>query len=246
MISFPSLKECALFLDVDGTLVDIITDPQKVVFDEELQLLLKRLAHHTDQRCSLVSGRDLKDLRRLLYPIELPLISNHGALIHMENNELYWHAPIDNAQHLAIASTIQTWANNHRPLEVEVKSHSIAIHYRKAPLLEKIVLSHLKTYLKHYSDYEILKGKMVKELKRTGFNKGRTIGQLMEHPRFRGKCPVMIGDDTTDEFAFKWVNDHQGISIKVGSSHLPSAANFKLDSPTAVKAQLGAWLTSWL
>jgi len=87
---------------------------------------------------------------------------------------------------------------------------------------------------------EVQGGKMVAELKPSGYDKGSAIGEFMREPPFAGRVPLFIGDDATDEHGFEVVNRLGGHSVKVGEG--PSAARWRLAAPAAVRA----WLTEGL
>lgn len=241
MLSSIALGQTALFLDVDGTLVPIAPTPEAVYFDPELSNLLAELYEATDKALCLVSGRDHHSLKALCGTLELPLIGCHGATIKLPESTLQWDAPINTTHHQHLVKTCIEWCNTKKGVRVEPKSHSIAIHYRAQPNQQTAIYHFLKQLAQGYPDYTLVEGKCVWELRQAHFNKATAIARLLQTPPFKNKLPVMIGDDTTDEPAFAWVNTQGGLSIHVGNSPI-TCARYKVPSPEAVRYLLTRWL----
>lgn len=240
-LSLP-LDHYAVFLDVDGTLVSIAPSPGDIYFDAQLCQLLGALHHATQGATALISGRDLPDLQRLAQTVSVSLIGGHGSGIYHSSSQKLWQAPINPLPHTQIIRRIQTWALHHPELHLEIKSHGIAIHFRHAPHLKTQVEQFLQGLLAQYPMYAMQHGKMVLEVRLSAIDKGRAIAQLLSHPPFFSKCPIMIGDDITDESAFQAVNQRGGLSIKVGPFSEPSCATYRLPDVKAVRDLLGQWL----
>ena len=121
---------------------------------------------------------------------------------------------------------------------------NIALHFRGAPLLEAELvplLERLVSELGH--DFELQAGKMVLEIKPTGKDKGTAIEEFMQEHPFRGRVPIFIGDDLTDEYGFALVNRLGGHSIKVGAG--ASVALWRLADAPAVRGWLGRLANKW-
>lgn len=223
----------ALFLDVDGTLLEFSDAPDQV---DVPQTLIQKL--RTAETCfggavALVSGRSLADLDNLFRPLQLPGAGLHG----FETR----HAGGERRRHEADAAAIARERERlHKMFEavpgilIEDKGPCVAIHFRRVPALCNQVTDAAAAALARLgAAFEMLEGDMVRELRPAGINKGHGIRQLMEWPPFAGRTPVFIGDDVTDEDGFSAVNDLSGISVIVGSRR-PTAARACLDDIAAV------------
>ncbi len=240
MIPTVQLSKTALFLDVDGTLVPLAPTPEEVYFSSELLELLAALYAATDQAVCLVSGRDQSSLVSLCQHLELPLIGCHGATLQAPFLSETWSAPLNQAKHQRLMQRCQEWCQSKEGLRLEAKSHSIAIHYRQRPQLEERVQHYLFHLGQQHPDYVLLTGKYVFELRHAAFNKATAIAQLMRSPPFEGKCPVMVGDDATDEAAFAWVNQHGGLSVHIGTLST-TCARYTLPTPQTLLSLLRNW-----
>jgi trehalose 6-phosphate phosphatase len=130
-------------------------------------------------------------------------------------------------------------ADKHPGVLVEDKGYSLALHYRKVPRQGVGLIHDVKHAHEAWGDdsIELLTGKAVLELKFAGFNKGSAVRQLMTYPPFAGRRPVFIGDDHTDEDAFKAMPEFNGLSMSVGRK-LPGINKF-FDRPVDVRNWLG-------
>ena len=240
MIPVVQLAKTALFLDVDGTLVPLAPTPEEVYFNAELLALLADLYKATDYALCLVSGRDQGSLEVLCQHLKIPLIGCHGATLKIPLLGQIWAAPLNQTRHEALIQECKTWCWHQEGLRVEPKSHSVAIHYRQRPQLKERVQRYLTQVRERYPDYALLTGKYVLELRLASFNKASAIAQLMRSPPFKGKQPIMVGDDVTDEAAFAWVNQHSGLSLHIGTLG-STCAHYTLPNPKALLAQLQQW-----
>ncbi len=234
----PSLSDCALFFDVDGTLVGLEREPEAVVVSDALCQLLERLIIATDGAFALVSGRSIAQLDALFNPLEFSASGVHGLERRLlpEDASRVMEATdaLDDARAELAAFTIA-----HPGILFEDKGLTLALHYRMAAehrekaaeLVRKLVSADSENLV-------LLEGKMVFELKPPGFDKGRAIADFMREPPFQGRCPVFAGDDVTDEAGFRTINQMNGIAIKVGADDRTTEAVFGLES---VETMLG-WL----
>ena len=121
-------------------------------------------------------------------------------------------------------------------LLLEDKGLSLALHYRQAPQLAAWLHRQLAAWVGATDGLQLQKGKKVLEIKPAGFDKGSAIAEFMAEPPFRGRRPVFIGDDVTDENGFAKVNFLDGLTVKVGAGK--TAARHRLPSTKAVRAWL--------
>ncbi len=202
-------------MDFDGTLVPIASTPDGVHVSQELRDLLEQLQNKTDGAVAVVTGRDLDSIDSLLGLPAINLAVNHGAQWRFSGEVADQVSPV--AQHLAvIKNPIEEFAREHN-LILEDKGFSLALHFRQQPHLEKKVDKFLSLLLSPIDELEIVPGKFVREIKSVSINKGIVIERLMKRPPFSGRIPYFFGDDVTDEDGFAWINEAEGISVKVGS-----------------------------
>lgn len=211
----PPTPDTALFLDLDGTLLDLEEHPSAVRVDPPLRRLLADLADALDGALALVSGRAIADLDRLLAPLSLPCAGQHGLEWRGGDGVLRRHpAPplTDGIEHAMAA-----FAAAHPGTVFEPKGASFAVHFRGRPDAARAATA-LVTDLagRAGTGWEVLHGKMLVELRPAGAHKGAGIRRLLELPPFAGRRPVFLGDDWTDEDGFVAVNDLGGVSVAVG------------------------------
>jgi trehalose 6-phosphate phosphatase len=226
----------ALFLDIDGTMIDIAPTPESVVVPESLKLSLSRLQQMLDGALAVSSGRTIPSIDELFAPLKLVASGCHGAEIRLDPNGKFEQraAPMNAAEKAALAQI----AKLDPRLRTEDKIYTFAIHYRSAPELENPLSGMVNQWVASAGrDLEVMFGKAVIEIKPPGFNKGTGLEYMMQHPPFRGRRPIFLGDDTTDEDALAVLPKFGGLGISVGLRRLPEAAR-SVDSPSAVRRWL--------
>lgn len=224
----------ALFLDFDGTLVDIAAQPQDVALAAATLHDLRTLEAALEGALALVTGRALADIQPHLHDWQPALAGEHGA--HWRSAagcEATGAPPPDLAP---IHAALQALSARHPELLVERKSAGVALHYRQAPQLQQLCRDTLTEALRQTSGAELLAGKCVYEVRAAGNDKGRAIARFLQQPPFAGRIPVFVGDDVTDEAGFAAVQAAGGLGVKVGPGE--SLAHARLDSPTAARAWL--------
>lgn len=225
----PSLtQDHALFLDFDGTLAPIQDDPDTVCLPDGLGEVIVGLQDRLGEAVVIISGRDIRDLSSRV-PGDVWRAGGHGLEICAPGE-----SPADLQQPAppALTHALDAIVHGLDGVRLEPKGPVIAIHYRKAPHLGPSLESRLKDAIAGIDGYKLQSGKMVFETKPESANKGKAVERMMQHPAFRGRLPVMIGDDTTDEDAFLAVQALGGFAIKVGEGD--TAAAWRLDSPKDV------------
>jgi trehalose 6-phosphate phosphatase len=230
----PSLKWC-LFLDVDGTLIELTDSPLDTVASPELKTLLGQVAERLGGALALVSGRSIHYLDGLFAPLRLPAAGLHGVERRKASGAMHGASFVDTQLTLA-RSAVNALVRDHPGTSVEDKGRTIAVHFRMAPEREAQVRHALTAIAKPLgSNYHIQEGNMVLEIKPRGFTKATAIKAFMAEPPFSGRTPVFVGDDLTDQDGFQMVEDRGGISIAVGDR---VRAQFHLESPAAVRSWL--------
>lgn len=223
----------ALFLDVDGTLLDFASSPDGVHVPADLIEDLRRLHKALDGALALVSGRRVEAIDALFAPLQLPAIGLHGLQRH--NGGRDDHAPPH--QFASVLAAARDLAAKYPGALVEDKGIAIALHWRNAPAAEEPLHEFASSALIELPGYCLQPGSDVLELRPDGHDKGDAIASLMETGSFRERIPVFIGDDLTDEYGFDAVNARHGISVLVGTRG-NTAATYGLHDPPAVRAWL--------
>ncbi|MBB4631474.1 trehalose-phosphatase [Sphingosinicella soli] len=229
-----AIERPALFLDFDGTLVDLAPQPGAIRLAPHLMPLLEALGRRLEGRLAIVSGRALADLAGHLPAPALTLSGSHGGELRLAA------VPADaagsafpEAAHLEALA----FAAAHG-LFVEAKPLGFAMHYRQAPDAERAVQVFADA-LGGRHGLAVKAGKMVTELMPPGIDKGKIVATLMAMPAFRSSTPVFIGDDVTDEDGFSAAAAARGFGVLVGAPR-PTAAAARLADVEAVHAWLGA------
>jgi trehalose 6-phosphate phosphatase len=228
------LEPAALFLDFDGTLVELAEAPGAISVPSGLKPLLDRLSGRLEGRLAIVSGRAVEDLRRHLGGFAAVLSGSHGVELHYADGR---SIPVSAPPGLAEArESIRRFAAGGEGLLVEDKPAGVALHYRLAPERAEEADAFVEA-LAGRSGLALQRGKMVVELRPQGSDKGEALRRLMAEPPFAGARPVFVGDDLTDEDAFRAAAALGGEGVLVGPAR-PSAARWRLDGV----ADVTAWL----
>lgn len=226
----PAWDSCwALFLDVDGTLLEIMERPDDVRAAPRLRRLLATAADALGGALALVSGRSIASLDTVFDPLRLPAAGLHG--LERRDADGRVHYPTGYARRIAAArSTLLEFVQSAPGLLLEDKGAALALHYRGAPALEAECRRRIGLAREAAGeDFHVQHGKMVYELKPSGRDKGTAVTDFMAEPPFRGRRPVFVGDDVTDEDGFRAVNALGGTSIRVGHSDESAAHRVAAD-----------------
>jgi len=223
-----------LFLDVDGTLLDIAPTPGEVHVDPELVDLLRQLERACDGALALVSGRPITELDDLFAPLFLSVAGVHGC--ERRDASGHWYRPtFDGTALEPIRRSLEHSLREFHGTLVEDKGCAIAVHFRGAPYLEEVLKLRLSGALTRTTDYELLEGDHVIEIKPVTQNKATAIEAFMQEAPFAGRTPIFVGDDKTDLDGFAAVRRFKGQAISVGNRVI---ADKVLPDPAAVRAWL--------
>jgi len=229
------LATLSLFLDLDGTMLELIDRPDQVIADAALQALLMRLAERLDGRLAIVSGRSIAQIDVILGPVaqRLALSGSHGS-------EHRWRGVTAHPVRPAVLDTahdrFRDFADAHPGVLVENKSFGVALHYRMAPTVSTEAQA-LAAALAEQHDLHFQPGKMMAELRLPGGDKGKAIHMLMTRAPMAGTKPWFVGDDATDEPGFVAARALGGAGVLVGTRR-PTAALYALPDPAAVRVWL--------
>jgi trehalose 6-phosphate phosphatase len=233
----PHLNQTAILLDIDGTLLDLAPTPREVWVPPDLSKTLGRLLLRTSGALALVSGRSLNDIDLIFAPEQFPAVGGHGAemRISTDSEAVATHAPPMDKE---LKRRLAAIAKLSPGILLEDKGYSLALHYRLAPHAERAIyeaVSLIRADLPN-APIEVLPGKCVCEIKHSGFNKASGVRELMTHEPFKGRRPLFVGDDVTDETVFALMPDMGGLAFSVGRRAKGVAGYF--DDPGDVRAWL--------
>ena len=219
-------RACALFLDMDGTLLDLAPTPRSVRVPDGLLELLERLMIVFNGAVAIITGRMLAEADLILSPMKLIASGVHGAELRrgrdLEIERVTAVLPDD------FVEAMQGVARRIPGVLAEPKGPGLAIHYRLAPDAETLIAQELASALeRHAGVFHILPGKRLFEVVPAGLSKGTALVALSALPQFRGRVPIMIGDDIGDEAAFAAAELRQGFGLRVAGEHYrPDIADF--------------------
>lgn len=226
-------RDIALFLDFDGTLVDIAPQPDAVSVPATLPPLLAALDSAFGGALALVSGRPVAEIDSHLQPFRGCAAGVHGVERRGPDGRLQ-RLPVAGLD--SAAETLRALARQHPALRLEVKPGAIALHYRQAPELQSLCLAAMQAAQAATAGMMLMHGKMVLELKPQRASKGEAIRAFLAEPPFSRRQPWFFGDDVTDESGFEAVLAAGGVAVKVGDGD--SRAGHRLPDPSAVRAWL--------
>jgi trehalose 6-phosphate phosphatase len=231
-------SDWALFLDIDGTLLDIADSPENVSVSEQLRADLEAAAKHLNGALALVSGRTITDIDKLFDPLRLAASGQHGSEWRPTASaaaQPVVEQPLPIGLHEAAAQLSRL----HPGIVVERKSHALAVHYRHAPALGPEVGSRLAQAMSGLEGLMLMPGKFVWEIKDASQSKGTAVERFLQQPAFANRLPVFVGDDRTDEDGFRAVEKHGGLSLAVGPMALRRPTLPGFIAPAAVRGWIG-------
>ena len=230
---------CALFLDVDGTLIDFAEDPLKVQLVPQVREAIGMLSDRLGGAVALVSGRPLTQLDALFAPLRLPAAGLHG---HELRSDLAARAAMPSASDTTdwlhgLHERAEHMARHHPGVRVEGKGVSMALHWRGAPEAAESVIAFAREQIGELPGYRLQPGDHVVEFVPQGADKGVAVELMMQRAPFLGRVPFFVGDDLTDEYGFVAAQRLNGWGVRVGSRE-PTQAKLSLPDTHAVHAWL--------
>lgn len=230
-----SVENYAIFLDFDGTIVEIEQSPEAVLLPAATRRLLKALRDRSGGALALISGREIAALDRMLHPLVLPVAGVHGLERRDAQGVIHTSPSTDLTP---VTFVLKKTIGRESGVLIEQKPGAVAIHYRLRPDLERRCRESVEKIVQYRPDLCLLRGKMVFELTHNCADKGSAIDAFLSEPPFAGRIPIFAGDDVTDEAGFSFVNGRGGISIKVGAQQ--TAAQFRVKGVPELENWLGA------
>ena len=224
----------AWFLDFDGTLVDLAETPDQVRVEAEVVDMVRELEQASLGAVALISGRRIEDIDRHFAPLHLPVAGQHGAERRCARGLLHRY-PEDGQEIAAMAGILRAWVEHRSGLLLEDKGSTLAVHYRRAPEQAGRLGAFMQDLVtRTHGGYCLQGGKMVFEIRPSGMDKGSAVLAFMREQPFKGRMPVFVGDDITDESAFAATLGLGGAAVKVGNGD--SIAPWRLHSVADVHA----------
>lgn len=229
----------ALFLDIDGTLLDIAPTPEAVVVPAGLLHDLSGVMAGLGGALALVTGRGVRFVDELFHPYRFPLAGLHGAELRLDDERTVTIALTPAFQQAKEA--LRAGTDGKTGIILEDKGSAIAVHYRLAPHRQEYVEALMRDAARLAGPgWSLQRGKMLVELKPAGADKGAALASFMESAPFAGRRPLAIGDDLTDENMFSAAIARGGEAIRIGSGDARTLASGRIGSPTRLRETLAA------
>lgn len=208
----------ALFLDLDGTLLDIAAAPTEVSAPAGLSGALLRVQRGLGGALAILTGRKLDEVDRLLAPARLAAAGVHGAEFRAApEGEI---EVVSASVPASLVAAVERLAGSIPGVLVEHKGIAIAVHYRTVPAMEPLLAARLRDLIDaHEARLVLSHGRRVLELTPQSSSKATALERLMRELPFRGRRPVMIGDDLPDETALATAASFGGLGLKVAGEH---------------------------
>jgi len=227
----------ALFLDIDGTLLDLATTPDAIQVPLSLPADLDAVSARLNGALALVTGRSVPYADGLFAPFRFPIAGLHGAEFRTAGGEMSIAAATPAFRALKQRLVDRTaWMEG---VLIEDKGAAVAAHYRLAPAHGVALEDIMRDFAEAAGpDWTLQPGKMVYEIRPSRADKGEAVAAYLEEAAFAGRLPIAIGDDLTDETMFALANARGGQSIRVGSLSTATCALAKASSPSAIRSAL--------
>jgi trehalose 6-phosphate phosphatase len=231
----------AVFLDIDGCLLDLAPTPDSIVVPEDLGANIDRVSRRFGGAVALVTGRALIYADALFKPFVFPIAGLHGAEMRApDGSRIFAEAPpeFERLKEILVRETADMPG-----VLIEDKGAAVAAHYRLAPQFEEALGERMQAFVKAAGPgWALQLGKMVYEIRPSRASKGDAVERFLREPPFLERLPLAMGDDLTDESMFAVVNARGGHSIRVGRPEASTCALSTISSPAHVRdaiAKLG-------
>lgn len=233
-----------LFLDYDGTLVPIRKTPAAAVLSGAARTLLRQVAAIPGMRVGIISGRSLRDIKRMVGIPGIVYAGNHGFEI--DGPGLRFTVPVNEQKKKALVSVRRALARSLGAVagvRLEHKGLTLSVHYRQArPAAVVGICWAVRAAVAPFEKKKLLElhlGKKVLEVRPSvSWDKGAAVRWILQRESaFRRKAGVVyMGDDVTDESAFSALGG-RAVTVRVGQPK-PTAARFRLEGPSRVLSML--------
>ncbi len=239
--ALPPLDQTAIFLDFDGTLVDLAGTPEGIDVPGDLPDLLDRLTEATGGALALVSGRSVAALERFLPSFDGAIVGGHGAEKRVDG--IRQSHPLAGSESLGhLVRAVEALARQHPGSIAERKPTGVVLHYRQVPSHEVRLLSRMEDLAATHPGIELHRAKMALELRPDDIGKDIAVDSLIRRHPFDNKRGILFGDDATDEVAMRFLLNHGGLACKVGEGE--TCAPLRAGDPSELRAALWLWTGS--
>ncbi|KQV84204.1 trehalose-phosphatase [Rhizobium sp. Root1220] len=229
-----SPENYALFLDIDGTLLDLAEVPDGIVVPATLPQALDAASRKLGGALALVTGRALGYADQLFAPFRFPIAGLHGAELRWPDGRTARAETTTAFEKLKIE--LREATAGFEGVLIEDKGAAVAAHYRLAPERRSDLEPLMEAFQSRVgSGWTLQRGKMVLELRPSNADKGHSVDTFLAHAPFAGRLPIAIGDDLTDEAMFRVANRRGGHSIRVGPTASTTEAAMTLPAAAAVR-----------
>lgn len=220
-------RDWALFLDIDGTLIDIAATPDAVVVPDTLPPILLTASEWLGGALAIVSGRTLEQIDHLMRPLRLPCAGEHGAVLRLPDGRILRAGAgciVSREWKGRLRAAVDTWDG----VIVDDKTYGIAVHFRQAPNRESDIRYLVESIVAEKAcDFEILPARMAFEIRHRSLNKGVAVRRFLCLPPFLDRTPVFVGDDVTDEDGFSAAREGRGLALHVREAFGGRPANVR-------------------
>lgn len=228
----------AYFFDIDGTLSVLAPTPSSARLAPHVRERLEALRARCGGAVAVISGRPLSAIDAICEGLRLPAAGQNGAERRTATGRVV-ALPVRRGQLDRALPVLNRLVARNPRLLLEDKGHSLTLHYRAVPAMAGVAHRTMRQLQRQFGeDFVVQSGKRVVELLPAGVDKGLAVRAFLSEAPFRGRLPVFVGDDVSDEPAFAAVNALDGLSVKVGSG--PTSARWRLAGVGAVRR----WLAS--
>lgn len=230
-------QDWAVFLDIDGCLLDLAPTPDEIVVPPELPGAIEKLRLALGGALALVTGRGLIYADALFDPFPFPIAGLHGAEIRGPDGGMI-HAAAPPAFE-ELKAVLAEEAKAMPGVLIEDKGAAVAAHYRLAPQYELALGERMRQFAAAAGpDWALQLGKMVYEIRPARASKGDAVERFLSAPPFSGRLPLAFGDDLTDESMFAVANARGGLSFRVGREDAQTCASGTIASPAHMRAAI--------
>lgn len=238
-------RQLLVLLDYDGTLTPIAARPEQASLAAATRRALQRLNRCPGVQVAVISGRALRDVKRLVRIKRLWYAGNHG--LELQAGRRCWVHPAARRRQPQLRQVVQQLRRAMRSIPgawVENKGVTCSVHWRAVPaaqqrLFQRRIQEALAPALRRGALRRRLGKRVVEVRPAVACDKGTAVGWFARH---LGGAPALlyVGDDRTDEDAFRAVNRARGWTVFVGPSQHPTAARYRVSSPASVRRWLEA------
>lgn len=233
----------AVFLDIDGCLLDLAPTPDEIFVPPELPGGIEKLRLKLGGALALVTGRGLAYADALFDPFPFPIAGLHGAEMRGPDGRMI-HAEAPPA-FAALKAALAEECQDLEGVLIEDKGAAVAAHYRLAPQYEAVLGERMRAFAEAAGpDWALQLGKMVYEIRPARASKGDAVERFLREPPFAGRVPIALGDDLTDESMFAVANARGGLTFRVGRAEAKTCAMGTIPSPGHVRDAITSFSNS--